>query len=249
MLITAQQLWYIPLISCFPDMDTSSFMVGFQTIPLVIFTFDILFNFISGYYSKGFWIEEKYRVAKHYLKKEFWIDILTIIPLYLIYTFQVSRREWTLIFMIRLLRMKKMFQRTQDHFQLKKVDHLSLLALFALGLKVLFSAHIGACFWHYQSMLQVRLSNEDVTWLFYYKLLDETWLVRYVNCFYFIIVTMGTVGYGDLAPQSPVEKFLICFIVLFGCGQYGYCLNKIGNIFEQMFENEARLQFFIKINI
>ncbi len=233
-LITAEQLWYTPLISCFPDIEPRTFSLAFQTIPLTIFTFDILFNFITGYYSKGSWIEDKYQVAQHYLKKEFWIDILTLIPIYIVYAYDNIDRQWSLIFMFRLIRIQKMYERTLDHFQLKKANHLSVLSLLILGLKVLFVAHLGACFWHFQSSFQMTM-GEDRTWIVYYKLIDENWLVRYVNCFYFIIVTMVTVGYGDMAPQNHIEKVFICFLVLFGCGLFGYCLNKIGSIFQQIF--------------
>lgn len=240
--ITAAQLWYIPLISCFPNLEhRAPPLFFFQKIPLMIFTFDILFNFITGYYSKGHWIEDKTRVAKHYLKKEFWIDIVTLIPIYIVYSYDYIDRQWSFIFMIRLVRMQKIFQRAQEHFKLQKVNHLSILSLITLGLKVFFSVHIGACFWHYQSTIQMQLFEKE-TWLVFYNLADETWFVRYINCFYFIIVTMVTVGYGDFSPQNTMEKFFVCFFVLFGCGQFGYCLNKIGSIFQQMYENESKLQ-------
>ena len=237
--ITAGQLWYIPLISSFPNLDSDSFWVFFERIPLMTFTFDILFNFITGYYSKGSWVEDKTKVAIHYLKKEFWIDLVTLIPIYIVYTFKEVDRMWALIFMVRLIRMKKMFERTQDHFQLKKLDHLSILSLLTLGLKVFYSAHIGACIWHYLSISQ----ENEINWLVYYKLDDQPWFVQYINGFYFIIVTMVTVGYGDLSPQTTLEKGFICFLVLIGCGQFGYCLNKIGSVFQQIFENETKLLF------
>jgi len=244
-LITAGQLWYIPLISCFPNIDAPSFSVAFEKIPLTIFTFDILFNFITGYYSKGSWVEDKTRVAIHYMKKEFWIDLITLIPIYIVYTSEDVYRQWSLIFMIRLVRMKKMFQRIQDHFQLTKVNHLSILALLTLGIQVLYSAHIGACIWNYLSISE----QGPINWLVYYHLDHQTWDVRYVNGFYFMIVTIVTVGYGDMTPQTTLEKGFICFLVLFGCGQFGYCLNKIGSIFQQMFENETKLQFLFNIFI
>lgn len=241
-LITCGQLWYIPLISSFPDINPEDFSVVFQEIPLIIFTFDILFNFVTGYYSKGFWVEDKYRIAKHYLKKEFWLDIVTLIPIYIVYTYDGTDRPWSLIFLFRVIRMKKLFERIQDHFQLKKMNYISILNLLTLGLNVVFSVHLGACFWHYQCINNLN-AQADKTWLAYYQLVYEPWLVRYVNCFYFIIVTIVTVGYGDFSPQNTLEKQFICIFILIGCGQFGYCLNKIGSIFQQMFESEAKLQY------
>jgi len=47
---------------------------------------------------------------------------------------------------------------------------------------------------------------------------------------------MVTVGFGDVVPNSNLERLFSIFSMLFSCGVYGYMLSKIGKIFEQFDE-------------
>ena len=55
--------------------------------------------------------------------------------------------------------------------------------------------------------------------------------MRYIDSIYFTIITLMTVGYGDIHPETYVEKVYIMIVTIFGCGVYGYALNTIGSIF------------------
>ena len=47
----------------------------------------------------------------------------------------------------------------------------------------------------------------------------EGW--RWLDAFYFTIITLSTVGYGDLAPQSDAAKIFTMFYILVGLGILG----------------------------
>lgn len=47
-----------------------------------------------------------------------------------------------------------------------------------------------------------------------------------LDAFYFCVVTMTTVGYGDLVPDSNVAKFLACILVFTGMALVGFILSK-----------------------
>lgn len=47
----------------------------------------------------------------------------------------------------------------------------------------------------------------------------EGW--RWLDAFYFTVITLTTVGYGDLAPQSDAAKLFTMFYVLVGLGILG----------------------------
>lgn len=40
---------------------------------------------------------------------------------------------------------------------------------------------------------------------------------------------MITVGYGDILPQTPIERFFGIFFLLVACGVFSFTLNSIGN--------------------
>lgn len=73
------------------------------------------------------------------------------------------------------------------------------------------------------------------------KISEETSYVKYVNAFYFSTVTMVTVGYGDILPNNPYEMIISILTIMFSCGVYGYCLNTIGVIFQELQKPQQEL--------
>ncbi|MCE6960683.1 potassium channel family protein [Cereibacter sphaeroides] len=51
----------------------------------------------------------------------------------------------------------------------------------------------------------------------FYRLV-EGW--RWVDAFYFSVVTIATVGFGDLAPRTDVGKLFTVFYILTGIGLF-----------------------------
>ena len=63
---------------------------------------------------------------------------------------------------------------------------------------------------------------------------EENWEVKYLNSLYYVIVTMCTVGYGDITPHNKREIMLAIITILVTCGVFAYMLNSIGVIFEEL---------------
>lgn len=63
-----------------------------------------------------------------------------------------------------------------------------------------------------------------------------------LDAFYFLIVTIATVGYGDIHPLSPIGKILVIVIILTGVGCFvGVAANSIEYIIDER-ERKARVE-------
>ena len=49
---------------------------------------------------------------------------------------------------------------------------------------------------------------------------------------------MVTVGFGDILPRNPIEKLFCIIVIIIGCIVYGYSINTIGSILNDIFKNE-----------
>jgi voltage-gated potassium channel len=58
-----------------------------------------------------------------------------------------------------------------------------------------------------------------------------------LDAFYFIIVTIATVGYGDLHPLTPLGKILVIGIILAGVGCF---VGVVANAIEYMIDMRER---------
>jgi len=59
--------------------------------------------------------------------------------------------------------------------------------------------------------------------LFYWQ--AEGWSV--VDSLYFCVITMATIGYGDLAPTSPLSKLFTVGFVILGVGLFATFVGKV----------------------
>lgn len=59
---------------------------------------------------------------------------------------------------------------------------------------------------------------------------------KYIYAYYYSTTTMMTVGYGDITPQTLMEMGISAFLMLVGCGIFGYSFNLIGKIMNDMNE-------------
>lgn len=72
-----------------------------------------------------------------------------------------------------------------------------------------------------------------------YKLANEIWWKRYISSYYFVCVSMNTVGYGDFVPQNEIERVFCIFFIYVACGIFAYTLNIVGQIIQQISKNKS----------
>ena len=237
-------MWYIPLYVSF-DQDLeqgeknnethnleTNVVILFQSISCGVFIADIVFNIFCGYYKKGLFITEKSKIFSHYLSKQFWTDSITLGFLMNSVWFGGSR-YYSLIFMINIVKLNKIRKKMMFNF-----SHYGRIAFFvklsSLSFIVFFLSHLFACTWYLVAILEVYCDRAAITWVHKADLYYDPWYNKYVYSFYYSIVTIVTVGYGDVTPQNPLERLLSCFFILIGCITFGYCINCIGSIFQEM---------------
>lgn len=68
-----------------------------------------------------------------------------------------------------------------------------------------------------------------ITWLKDKELQDGTEVVKYLASFYWAIVSVNTVGYGDIVPKFFYEKVYCCFIFIFGGAFYSYIISSFSS--------------------
>ena len=53
---------------------------------------------------------------------------------------------------------------------------------------------------------------------------------------------MITIGYGDISPVSVKEKIYVLFMSLICCMVYGYALNAIGTILQDLVKKNSKFK-------
>jgi voltage-gated potassium channel len=68
----------------------------------------------------------------------------------------------------------------------------------------------------------------------------------FIDAFYYIIVTMATVGYGDIVPATPAGKIIAILLIVTGVGTF---LGVIANATELMLSRREKLVRMKKLNM
>lgn len=109
-----------------------------------------------------------------------------------------------------------------------------MLSLFKLISSILFISHIFACIWHYIASINMNSKN----WLSANDLNNLPWHNRYISSYYFVVVVMNTVGFGDLTPQNDYERLYCVGFIYVACGMFAYTINCVGVIVQDI--NKSR---------
>ncbi|GAV60464.1 cNMP_binding domain-containing protein/Ion_trans domain-containing protein/DUF3354 domain-containing protein/Ank_2 domain-containing protein [Cephalotus follicularis] len=189
----------------------------------VAFLVDIVLQFFVAYRdSQTYRMVYKHTpIALRYFKSNFITDLLGCLPWDLIYKACGRKEEVRYLLWIRLSRVRKV----TDFFHHMEKD-IRINYMFTKLVKLLavelYCTHTAACIFYYLATT-LPPEQEGYTWIGSLKMGDysyshfreiDIWR-RYTTSLYFAIVTMATVGYGDIHAVNLREMIFIMIYVSF----------------------------------
>ncbi|KAF5445562.1 hypothetical protein F2P56_034608 [Juglans regia] len=187
------------------------------------FLIDIVVRFFVAYRDTHSYcmIYDRNLIALRYLKSRFLVDLLGCFPWDAI--FKASGRKEVVRYLLwirlsRALRVTEFFEKLEKNIRINYLGT-RIVKLFVVEL---YCTHTAACIFYYLATT-VPPAEEGYTWIGSLKLGDysyshfreiDLWK-RYVTSLYFAIVTMATVGYGEIHAVNVREMIFIMFYVSF----------------------------------
>ncbi|EAR97003.2 cyclic nucleotide-binding domain protein (macronuclear) [Tetrahymena thermophila SB210] len=215
-------------------------MINLAPIFIVVDTF-ISLN--SGFYEKGLLISKRSTILIQYWKNHS-LNELIILVSYIIHIFlrsdpQFSWSRYLLCsFAFKIKNLVILYNKSEEIFASRKYKQ--LLGLIRLILIIIITSHFISCFWILLSQIEEGQGLSQ-TWLTVRPIYSSEWIIQYMEAYYFAIVTMATVGFGDVLPITPIEKLFCVILMIISCGLFAYAMNTIGNILDNFNFEENEL--------
>eukprot|EP00242_Pyramimonas_sp_CCMP2087_P007288 CAMPEP_0198207028 /NCGR_PEP_ID=MMETSP1445-20131203/10522_1 /TAXON_ID=36898 /ORGANISM="Pyramimonas sp., Strain CCMP2087" /LENGTH=895 /DNA_ID=CAMNT_0043879923 /DNA_START=635 /DNA_END=3319 /DNA_ORIENTATION=+ len=216
------------------------------------FFIDIFLNFHLGYLhpSTKLMIYDKPLIVKRYLRSWFLVDVIAIIPFDLAHIVigGIIMKRLRVLRLVRLARLARVWKIIvsrgggQGAKSEHKVDYNMLKLSMLIGMLVLIS-HWGACVWR----LVPSLEDNAVNWVTTtvsnrgYELEDTDGTLSsfiavwdlYTVSLYWSVMTVTTIGYGDILPKTQAEHVYVIIMMLVGALVFGYVIGQLGNVVTQ----------------
>ncbi|CAJ1970874.1 unnamed protein product [Sphenostylis stenocarpa] len=189
----------------------------------IAFLVDIFLQFFVAYRDIQTYrmVYKRTAIALRYVKSNFVLDILACMPWDVIFKVCGRKEAVRYLLWIRLYRVRKV---TDFFHRLEKDIRINYITTRIVKLIVveLYCTHTAACIFYYLATTLPE-SQEGYTWIGSLKMGDysyshfreiDIWK-RYTTSLYFAIVTMATVGYGDIHAVNMREMIFIMIYVSF----------------------------------
>ncbi|KAL4499046.1 hypothetical protein ABPG72_016948 [Tetrahymena utriculariae] len=235
------QFFYIPFSVGFEVdiVEQSQYRLLFYIIPIIACIIDSLINLNLGYYLQGLVEIDRIKIIKRYIKQFLLRDIISLFAL--IMTQQTNVSYYSLLFFVRIPQLFKILDEHAEYFQLEQ-KYYNYYQLGNLLFMIFYISHTCGCIFHYISYEMAVQSQNDLreTWLNDAGVFYSSIFKRYVYSFYFIVITITTVGYGDIKPISVYEKIYVTVITILGSCIFAYTVNTVGTIFQEIERKKAQ---------
>ncbi|XP_016385682.1 potassium voltage-gated channel subfamily H member 6-like [Sinocyclocheilus rhinocerous] len=222
----------------------------------VMFIFDILINFRTTYVNHNDEVvSNPTRIAQHYFKGWFLIDIVAAIPFDLL-IFRSGSDEPQTTTLIGLLKTARLLRLVRVARKLDRYSEYGAAVLFLLMCTFALIAHWLACIWYaignVERTSSARIGGMKIGWLDnladqigkHYNDSDSfsgpSIKDKYVTALYFTFSSLTSVGFGNVSPNTNPEKIFSICVMLIGSLMYASIFGNVSAIIQRLYSGTAR---------
>ncbi|KAL9966325.1 hypothetical protein ACROYT_G024379 [Oculina patagonica] len=216
----------------------------------VMFIIDIFINFRTTFVDiNDEVVSHPCRIAVHYCKTWFVIDLVAAIPFELLIMIGNTDQTTTLIGLLktaRLLRLVRVARKLDHYSEYGMAVLLLMMCSFAL------LAHWLACIWYFIGNIELENEGSTIGWLDSlgkqinqpYNKSDITsgpdLHSKYVTALYFTLSSLTSVGFGNVSPNTNTEKMFSICVMLIGSLFYAAIFGNVAAIIARLYSTTAR---------
>ncbi|XP_035526817.1 LOW QUALITY PROTEIN: potassium voltage-gated channel subfamily H member 7-like [Morone saxatilis] len=215
----------------------------------IMFIDDIIINFRTTYVnSNDEVVSQSSRIAVHYFKEWFLIDMVAAIPFDLLIYRSGEEQTTTLIGLLKTARLLRLVRVAR---KLDRYSEYGAAVLFLLMCTFALIAHWLACIWYAIGSVE-RSTSAGIGWLdnlgeqlgkpYIDSIIESGPSIRdkYVTAVYFTFSSLTSVGFGNVSPNTNSEKIFSICVMLIGALMYASIFGNVSAIIQRLYSGTAR---------
>ncbi|CAF1331760.1 unnamed protein product [Adineta steineri] len=223
----------------------------------VMFIIDLLVNLRTTYVKRNEeLVTRASKIAKHYLKGWFLIDVTAAIPFDILFSLIQTKGGGESTVLMGLLKTARLLRLVRIARKLDRYSEYGIGVLILLTATFALIAHWLACIWYAIGRLERNNHGTERTigWLAelanhthqYYNDSDATSgptkTSKYITALYFTFSSLTSVGFGNVSPNTNSEKGFSIIIMLVGSLMYASIFGNVSAIIQRLYSGTARYQ-------
>ena len=239
-----------------------------------LYIFDFIINFYRSYYNfEENLIKKNLLIFLHYLKTWLLFDLISCIPIYTIlnkieskciikniyvdskflnngkhshhYNININNIHYILL-LIKVIKTLKVFKKNITLNKIRKILH--EIKIINNGGDVLLYLLFFISFLNFTACIFIFLGrNIFESWIFLNDLEEKSFIDIYIAAIYYLVMTVTTVGYGDVIGKSMAEIIFQIIMVIAGTCIYSWIISSVSNYVKKM--NERNLKYEEKVQV
>jgi hypothetical protein len=211
----------------------------------ILYIIDLIINFFRAYEDfDEHLVRKKKKIFLYYLNTWFFLDLLQAIPYFSIISFlekylnnndsifncnnHLINHKIYVILLIKIIKLYKMFNKNITISYFSEIlsrnelidDHGGFFIAFIVTILVL---NMTTCLFIFIGI------NSYPGWIVTLNIQDESYFYIYLTSVYFVIVTVTTVGYGDITGKTVPELLFQIYLLIIGTIAYSFTISYISN--------------------
>ncbi|KAL4487721.1 hypothetical protein ABPG73_004981 [Tetrahymena malaccensis] len=197
-----------------------------QTTQL-IFMLNFLVQLNTAYYENGILQKSRSKIFLNFVQSHLLIDSAAYLSLW---ADSFGFPKLKIFFLIKYFSFYEIIEKLAESFKFSS-KYTYVVDLLTLFVEITLLCHLFACAWFMLGDYQqsnYMLNN----WVNVNNLVGSSIVSQYVSSIYFSVVTISTIGYGDIVAKSDIEKVFICFMAIFTSVIFSYILTNIQSVYK-----------------